>query len=62
MNSEAGLSNFVRSGKWQTFGDNTFAPFECGETFWVPRSSLQQPSGFIIGGIKGMLGRRVYVP
>lgn len=55
--------NYFWSGKWQPGLGNQYAGFGSGQSFVVPRESLQWPRGWGVDGyIKGILGQRIYVP
>jgi RHS repeat-associated protein len=54
--------NWLLSGKWQPsiwWGDNQYAPYSSGSTYYVPRKYLAWPSG--IDWLKGgLIGQRRY--
>jgi hypothetical protein len=63
MKGPPNWSNYLRSGKWDPFGWNQFAPKSSGRTYAVPASSLHPPNeSFLTNGIKYLLGQRIYRP
>ena len=55
--------NYLRSFKWQPGTGNEYAPFDAGQEFQVPASSVKWPTGLGIDGRwKGLFGQRVYTP
>jgi len=51
--------NYIMSGKWQPGMTNQFAPYNSGQQFSVPKSTLSWPTG-VLGPAKGTLGQRIY--
>ncbi len=64
MKGKANYWNYVRSGKWDPFKWNQFAPFSSGQEYEVPVSSIKWPTGLGIDGWwKGLIyGQRIYNP
>ena len=63
MIGRANRWNYIRSFKWQPGMGNAFTPFEAGEEFRVPPSSVKWPTGGgIYGAWKGIFGQRKYMP
>ena len=64
MKGKANYWNYVRSGKWDPFKWNQFAPFSSCQEYEVPVSSIRWPSGLGIDGWwKGLIyGQRIYNP
>ena len=56
-------SNYIRSGKWDPFPWNKFAPKSSGQTFIVPKNTVKWPVGKgVDGSWKGIFGQRQYLP
>jgi hypothetical protein len=64
MSGTANKWNYFWSGKWQRGFGNEFAPFSSGQTFSVPRSTVQNPGWREqgLGWLKSLLGQRVHRP
>lgn len=58
------LSNYIRSFKWDPFSPtNQVADMASGQTFTVPKGTIQWPSGWGMDGWwKGLFGQRIYLP
>jgi len=55
--------NYGWSGKWQPGFGNQYAPYSSGQTFSVPPSTVQWPTGWGPDGwLKGLFGQRLYRP
>ena len=56
-------SNYIRSGKWDPFTWNKFAPKSSGQTFIVPKNTVKWPVGKgVDASWKGIFGQRQYLP
>ncbi|MGI6495153.1 MAG: RHS repeat domain-containing protein [Kiritimatiellia bacterium] len=64
MKGKSSFSNYLRSGKWDPFPWNDFAPPSSGQTFLVPKSSVKLPqTEGVLGKVKAVtLGQRQYIP
>jgi len=60
MKGPVSPQNYIGSGKWFPNPGNEVAGYSTGETFTVPSSSLDWPSGW--DWPKGLLGQRIYFP
>src|ERR1044071_706424 len=54
------MSNYLRSGKWDPFPWNRYAPFRTGQQYLVSPNDIFWPSGW--NWWKGLLGQRIYDP
>jgi hypothetical protein len=64
MKGKSTFGNYLRSGKWDPFPWNEFAPPSSGQTFLVPKSSVKLPqTEGVLGKVKAVtLGQRQYIP